>query len=234
MGSIGGGEVELEVIAAALASLEDGKPQIMEYNLVEQHGYVCGGSMRVYLEPNQVESRLVVIGAGHVGTALTALARFVGFHVTVIDERKEYACPELLPEANVIINVPLAEVLDRIDIHAATAIVITTPSFEQDFNAVRSVLKTAAGYIGLIGSKRKKEVLVETLVREGFSAADITRIIIPVGLAISAETPQEIAVSIIAQLIAMRNENEAQGDGNYACGGSVTPDGDLQTAATPR
>ena len=207
MGSIGGGGVELEVIAAALTALQNGKPQMMKFNLASDHGYVCGGSMRVYLEPNKIESRLVIMGAGHVGSALTALGRFAGFNVTVIDDRQEYACPELLPEANTIIVAQSPEALSQIDVHPATAIVIATPGFEQDFDAVCSALKTAAGYIGLIGSQRKKKVLVEALTREGFSVDDIARIKIPVGLAINAETPEEIAVSIVAQLIGFRNGN---------------------------
>jgi len=227
MGTVGGGRLEQEVIAAALITVKDGKPRIISFELTEQFGHVCGGSMLVYLEPNKVESRLVIIGAGHVGVALAALARFAGYHVTVIDERKEYASPALLPDANEIVAAPPAEALSRIDVNAATSIVIATPGFEQDFDAVRSALKTSAGYIALIGSKRKKGVLAETLAREGFGADEIARVIIPAGLAIKAETPQEIAVSIIAQLIGQRRGNGAQGIGNTACGGCVTPDGNL-------
>lgn len=209
MGSVGGGQVEKEVIAAALVAMQDGKPWTAEFKLTEPYGHVCGGSMRVYLEPNRVEHKLVIVGAGHVGTALTALARFAGYHVTVLDERKEYANPELLPEANEIFAEPPEKALSRIEVHAATAIVIATPDFEQDFDAVRAALKTAAGYIGLIGSKRKKEVLAATLLREGYGADQIARVTIPAGLAITAETPQEIAVSIIAQLIQQRRGSAA-------------------------
>ncbi len=234
MGSVGGGRAEQEVIAAALIMIRDDKPQIMEFELVEQYGYVCGGSMRVYLEPNSIEHRLVIIGAGHVGTSLTALARFAGFHVTVIDERKEYACTERLPEANEIIAVPSSEALSRIDVNHATQIVIATPGFEQDFDAVRAALKTPAAYIGLIGSNRKKKVLADTLAREGFGGDEIARVTIPAGLAIKAETPQEIAISIIAQLISQRRGNGAQGIGTNACGGCITPNGNLQATAATR
>lgn len=227
LGSVGGGRVEQEVIAAALAALQDDRPRTVECILTEQYGHVCGGSMRVYLEPTTVESRLVIIGAGHIGTALAAQARFAGYRVTVIDERREYASPCLLPEANEIINEPPAEALSRIDVNAATAIVIATPNFEQDFTAVRSALKTAAGYIGLIGSSRKKKVLSETLTREGFSADNIARVIIPAGLAIKAETPQEIAVSIIAQLIWQKRGDGAHGICTTAGSGCGTSDGDL-------
>lgn len=160
--------------------------------------------MRIYLEPTMVEPRLVIIGAGHVGTALTTLARFAGYHVTVMDERRTYANPKRLPEANQIFAAPPEKVFRRIDVNAATAIVIATPDFEQDFATVRAALKTAAGYIGLIGSARKRDVLAETLAREGYAADQIARVTIPTGLAINAETPQEIAVSIIAQLIQRR------------------------------
>lgn len=204
MGSVGGGRVEQEVIAAALAALQDTRPRTMDFRLTEQYGHVCGGSMRIYLDPTMVESRLVIIGAGHVGTALTALARFAGYHVTVVDERRTYADPKRLPEAHQIFAATPARAFRRIAVNAATAIVIATPDFEQDFAAVRAALKTAAGYIGLIGSARKRDVLTETLAREGYAADQIARVTIPTGLAINAETPQEIAVSIIAQLIQQR------------------------------
>lgn len=205
MGTVGGGRVELEIIAAALVAVQDGRPRLVSFELTEQYGHVCGGNMRVYLEPNRPESRLVIIGAGHVGAALAALARFAGFHVTVIDERTEYACPERLPEADEIVAAPGAEALGRLKTGVATAIVIATPSHEQDFAAVRAALRTPAGYIGMVGSNRKKRVLEELLTREGYGTEEMGRVISPVGLAIKAETPREIAVSIIAQLIEFRN-----------------------------
>lgn len=231
MGTVGGGAVEQEVIAASLAATRDGRPRMATFELTERYGHVCGGTMRVYLEPNRIEPRLLVVGAGHVGSALAVLARFAGFHVTVIDEREEYACRQRLPDANRIVAAAAADALPALDVSAATAIVIATAGFEQDFAAVRSALKTAAGYIGMIGSKRKRAVLEETLAGEGYHAQEIARVTSPVGLEIGAETPQEIAVSIMAQLIAFRSGNGKYGVGNRTGGGRVAPDGDLQAAA---
>jgi xanthine dehydrogenase accessory factor len=209
MGSVGGGKVEQEVIAAALIAIREGKPRIESFELTKQYGHVCGGALRVYLEPNNIDPRLVVIGAGHIGAALTALARFVGFHVTVIDEREEYACPERLPEENEIVAEPVAKAMEGLDVEIATAIVIATTGFEQDLTAVQAALQTTAGYIGVVGSTRKKCLLEETLRHEGYGTDKIARVIIPAGLAIRSETPQEVAVSIIAQLIEFRRGNGA-------------------------
>lgn len=208
IGSVGGGRVEREVISAALSAIKDGKPRIESFELTEQFGHVCGGAMRIYLEPNLAEYRLVIIGAGHIGAALTPLARFAGFHVTVIDEREEYACTERLPAANDIIVASVAESLGQLDIGDTTAIVIATTGFEQDFDAVRAALKTTAGYIGVVGSKRKKSALLDTLAQEKYGAEQIARVTIPVGLDIKSETPQEIAFSIVAQLIECRRKND--------------------------
>ena len=204
LGSVGGGRVEQEVIVSALAALRDGQPRQISFRLTERYNHVCGGFMGIFLEPNAAPYRLVIAGAGHIGTALTALGNFAGFHVTVLDERPEFASFERFPEADAVISGPVVEALEGLAVNDTTAIVIATAGFEQDFGVVRAALKTPAGFIGMIGSNRKRAVLATTLAQEGFDAASAARVTIPVGLDIRAETPQEIAVSIVAQLIAFR------------------------------
>ena len=201
LGSIGGGAVEKQVVADALAVLRERRPRLEEFRLTEKHGHVCGGTMRIYLEPNAIAPRLIVVGAGHVGAALGVAAAFAGFRLTFIDERPDYACAQRLPAAEAIVCAPPEIALAELAIDATCAIVIATPTYAQDFAAVRAALASPARFIGVIGSRRKRAVLVATLTQEGYGSAEIERVQIPVGIAIGAQTPQEIAISIVAQLI---------------------------------
>jgi xanthine dehydrogenase accessory factor len=230
LGTVGGGRVELETIEAALAAIDEGRPRTVPFTLTEENGHVCGGSLLVYIEPSAPSPRLLVIGAGHVGKALTSAAKFAGFRVTVADERPEFANSNQLPDADEILVVPSAEAPLRVPVDPATFIVITTTGFEQDFVAVRSALATHARYIGCIGSARKRETLVKTLVAEGYSPEQIGRVTIPVGLPIGAETPAEIAVSIVAQLIRARRDHATTRCGDHPGSRAVAADGELQAA----
>jgi xanthine dehydrogenase accessory factor len=231
LGTVGGGRVEMETIEAALAALASGAPCMLPFTLTEEYGHVCGGRLLVYIEPANPAAHLLIIGAGHVGRALASAARGAGFRVTVTDDRPEYATREQVPDAEEVHVGELSGLLDRLPVSAGTCIVITTTGFEKDFAAVRAALATPAGYLGVIGSKRKKEVLVQTLTAEGYAPSDIDRLTIPVGLAIGAETPAEIAVSIVAQLIQERRQHGATRIGDTAGRRAVPADGPLQTIA---
>jgi xanthine dehydrogenase accessory factor len=230
LGTVGGGKVELEVIAASREVLASGVPRTVPITLIEENGHVCGGKLLVYIEPNAIRPRLLIIGAGHVGAALAAAAKLAGFQVAVADERPEYASRDRLPAADAIFAGEAAEFLAGEGVAGADAVVITTTGFETDFSAVRAALATPARYIGVIGSRRKRDVLMRTLSDEGFTSGDLGRIVIPVGLAIGAETPAEIAVSIVAQLIATRRNHGASGVGASPRRGVVAADGDVQAA----
>jgi xanthine dehydrogenase accessory factor len=204
LGTVGGGRIEQETIEAARAALSDGEPRTLEFILTEEHGYACGGSMSLFVEPQGRRPLLVMFGAGHVGRAVSALARGCGFRVVVVDERPDCAVPPLLPGADEIICAPIAEAFGRLKLDRGSFAVIATPGHLHDFDAVRGCLAAETGFIGLLGSRRKREALLQTLEKEGFDAARRARIITPVGLDIGAQTPEEIAVSIVAQLIALR------------------------------
>jgi xanthine dehydrogenase accessory factor len=231
LGTVGGGRLELETVEAALATLQHGEPRTLPFDLTEEYGHVCGGRLLVYVEPALPAPHLLIVGAGHVGRALTTAARGAGFRVTVADDRPDYATREQLPEADEVHLGEGAELLGRLPVGAGTCVVITTTGFEKDFAAVRAALATPAGYIGVIGSKRKREVLVQTLTAEGYAPSDIGRVTIPVGLAIGAETPAEIAVSIVAQLIRERRRHGAASIGDSPGRRAIPADGELQTAA---
>jgi xanthine dehydrogenase accessory factor len=204
LGTVGGGRIEKETIDAALAALADGESRTLEFVLTEEHGYACGGCMSVFVEPQGRRPLLVMFGAGHVGKAVTELASKCGFRVTVIDERPECTSSQLLPGADRIICSPVIAALTDLKLDRESFVVIATPGHLHDFDAVRGCLYTETGFIGLLGSRRKRATLLQTLEAEGFDAAQRERVITPVGLDIGAQTPEEIAVSIIAQLISIR------------------------------
>ena len=160
--------------------------------------------MRIFLEPNIPPCRLVIAGGGHVGAALAVLGRFAGFRITVLDERPEFASRERFPEADEIVCAPPAAALETLGIKAHSAIVIATAGFEQDFSVARAALRSDAGFIGMIGSRRKRDKIYQALREEGFSQRDIDRVHSPIGMDIAAETPAELAVSIVGELIQVR------------------------------
>jgi len=204
LGTVGGGRIELETMAAASVALISGDTQTLEFVLTEEYGYACGGRMTVFIEPQGRRPLLVMFGAGHVGRALTAVAHGCGFRVTVVDERPDWADPALLPGADRVICTPVTDAFNSLTLDRESFVVIATPGHLHDFAAVRGCLSTEAGFIGLLGSRRKRETLLQTLETEGYDAGQRTRIVIPVGLDIGAQTPEEIAVSIVAQLISLR------------------------------
>ena len=235
MGTLGGGCLEAEVIQASLEAMKDGSPQTIPFELTEkQGGLVCGGKVLVYIEPIIPEPHLVILGAGHVGKALSKVARFSGFRVTVFDDRSEYANKENIPDANDIIVSDFENVFSKVPIERNAYIVIATRGHNHDIDALKSSLKTEAGYIGLLGSKRKKALLFKTLREEGFSEKDINRVITPVGLAIGSVTPEEIAISIMAQMIQYRRGNADSGFSHSSCSRIVKEDRTVKTASSPR
>ena len=204
LGTVGGGRVEKETVEAALGALRDETPRTLDYVLTAENGFACGGSMSVYIEPQGRRPLLIMFGAGHVGRALTALAHGCGFRVLVVDERPDCATETLLPGADQVICTPLREAFDRLQLGPEDLVIIATPGHLSDFDAVRGSLASGAGFIGLLGSRRKRETLLKTLEDEGFDDGQRARVVTPVGLDIGAQTPEEIAVSIVGQLIAIR------------------------------
>jgi xanthine dehydrogenase accessory factor len=232
LGTLGGGCVEADVVQHSLMVLKDGLPRTVPFELTEKDGgLVCGGTLLVYIEPVYADPRLVILGAGHVGKAVARLARFSGFRVTVADDRPEHANRDGVPDAHEIVVNEFETVFDRVPADRGTFILIATRGHNHDLDAVKAALRTGAGYIGLLGSKRKKGLLLNALRDAGFPQADLARVIIPVGLPIGSVTPEEIAVSIMAQIIQHRREHAPRGLSGPSCGGVVAQDG--KSEATP-
>ena len=235
MGTLGGGCIEADVAAYARMAMQDGQPRTVPFELTEKEGgLVCGGTLTVYIEPVFADPRMVVLGAGHVGKALAKLARFAGFQVTVADDRAQFANRDNIPDAHELVVSEFPDVFSSIPVNRGTYLVVATRGHNHDFEAVQAALRTNAGYIGLLGSRRKKGILINTLKAAGFPQEDIQRVIIPVGLPIGSVSPEEIAVSIMAQIIQHRREHAPTGLGDRSCGGVVAQDGPVQTAPSPR
>ncbi len=211
-GSVGGGELESRVITAALESIQDAQPRRLEYNMSEpERGDpgVCGGTVEVYLEPIVPRPILLIIGAGHVGRAVAHLAYWLGYRVLVSDDRPEFCNPEVIPEAAEFFPLPFEELTDQIEITPWTYVVLTTRSVDIDVPGLPKILDTPAAYIGVIGSKRRWETTRQQLEDRGVSNEKIARVQSPMGIEINAETPEEIAVSIMAEIIQIRRRAEA-------------------------
>jgi len=152
------------------------------------------------------EPRLIILGAGHLGKSLSAAAKFAGFRVIVADDREEYANRENLPDADEILVNDFENVFSRIPVDRNTWVVIATRGHDNDFVSLKGALRTEACYIGLLGSRRKRALLLNNLEKEGFSKIDIERVVTPVGLPIGSVSPEEIAISIMAQIIQQRRQ----------------------------
>jgi len=213
-GTIGGGCVENEVAAQALKLLKDGEKgvHVNSYNLIEEEfdgiGMSCGGKIDVAIEIMEPTVKLVIIGSGHLAQALSRMARMLDFEVAVVDPM---AKKESFPEAAQVVGEFVEKGLPKISIDQSTYVVILT-RHKDDIPALKSSLRTNAGYIGMIASRRRAALVFDQLLKEGFSKEQVGRVYSPVGLDIGAETPEEIAVSILGEMIKLRRlgrEHEA-------------------------
>jgi xanthine dehydrogenase accessory factor len=235
IGTLGGGCLEADVVQTCIMAMKDEEPRTLPFSLTEKEGgLVCGGAVLVYIEPVLIEPHLVILGAGHVGKALTKLARFAGFRVTVMDDRREFANPEQVPDAHELIVGDFSKACDTVTVGPGTYIVVATRGHNHDLDAVHSALRTNAGYIGLLGSRRKKALLKKTLEERGFTQEDISRVIIPVGLEIGSTTPEEIGISIMAQIVQQRRSHVSSRGRAGSCGRLVNEDGAVEAAAATR
>jgi xanthine dehydrogenase accessory factor len=209
MGTIGGGSVEKQVIEEALAVIRTGKPKKVAYHLqaAEELGMICGGDMEVFVEPIPVTSHLYIFGGGHIAVPLAKIAQITGFKISIIDERPEFANPERFPDATQTVTSDIAAAFDQLTVDRSSYIVIITHGHKGDEAALTGALKTPARYIGMIGSKEKNRAIFSHLLAKGYTRADLDRVHAPIGLRIKAQTPEEIAVSILAELIQERRSD---------------------------
>jgi len=208
LGTIGGGCVEAEVWTAAREVIETERPRYMDFNLGQDaaydNGLICGGQLQVYIEPVIPQPRAFIFGAGHISKSLAKAASLAGFSVIIIDDREQFANRERFPEAEEIYAAEYEETFAKLRIGSSSYIIIVTRGHRDDMRVLKWAVTTQARYIAMIGSKRKVISVVKELEKEGIPRTAFERISAPMGLEIGAVTPEEIAISVVAEMIAVR------------------------------
>lgn len=204
VGTIGGGEIEARVIKDALESLSTGESKILSFDLIDpQKGDpgICGGTQDVFIDPLVQPQDLIVIGGGHVGRAVVHLGDWLGFRVILSDDREEFCNPENAPGADLYIQCKPEELPKHLDISQRSALVLATRNSQVDIQGLPELLAVPSAYIGVISSRRRWRITREELVKAGIEEEKLDHIWAPIGLDIKAETPEEIALSILAEVI---------------------------------
>jgi len=219
LGTVGGGQLESLIIAASQAAIRDGQPRLENYSLAGPHEDavgVCGGEVEVFIEPILPPPTVLVLGCGHVGVAVAHLAKWLGFRVVVSDDREELCNPEHAPDADLCLPGEIAAVLSQTRVDSRTYVVAVTRGYSYDVDSVPILLKTETPYIGVIGSRRRWATAVKELQALGITDEQLQRIHSPIGLHLGAETPAEIAVSIMAEIIMLRNRGSVEPVGHLS------------------
>lgn len=213
-GSLGSEALTERIVQDAIAALREGKPKVLQYNpRGEVVGYGTPGTepgLDVFFEVLQGEPTLLIVGAGHIGQALARMAKMVGFRIVVVDDRLTHANQAFFPDADKIICRDFVEALQEYPLDYNTYIVLVTRGHKHDEVSLRVVISSPAAYVGMIGSRRRVTTVLRHLVEEGVPQALVERVYTPIGLDIGAETPAEIAVSILAELIKLRRGGTGQ------------------------
>lgn len=208
VGTIGGGCVEAEMSRRARQVLASRRPQLAGYDLTPEQagedGLVCGGRMQVFIEPIEGQPTLCLFGAGHVAQPLAHLAHLAGFRVEVLDDRPRFANAQRFPEAERVVVDDFTAGAAQLTLGPNTYAVVVTRGHKGDAEALRSVLGRGLRYVGLLGSRPKMVHVFQALVEQGLRLEELEQVHTPVGLDIGAQTPEEIAVSILAEMIAVR------------------------------
>ena len=208
--SIGGGLMEAKVIQKAKEIIRSGKAEILSLKLTQEEageeGALCGGQMEVFIEPLIPGERLFIFGAGHISYFLAPMASAVGFQLTIVDDREEFANKERFPQADQLIVDEFARATKEISPNELSYIVIVTRGHAYDEQVLHWALSTKARYIGMIGSQSKVRTIFNNLQGKGITKEELKKVYAPIGLDIGAQSPAEIAVCILAQLIEIRRK----------------------------
>jgi len=199
LGSLGDSSLDAEVRNAAVEILKEGTPKLLE---LQKTGQTLASL--VFVEPITPQPTVYIFGAGHIGFAVSKIAKMTGFRVSVIDDRPAYACAARFPEADEFFVEDPADMVPRLNLNKVSCLVIACRGHLEDQRVLAQVVNTAAGYIGMLGSRKKTKTVFANLKAEGVTQAALDRIHSPIGIPISTETPEEIAVSIMAEIIDIR------------------------------
>ena len=207
VGTVGGGGTEHQIRQKASEVMRSGEPQIVRFDLSGKDGslaMICGGQMEVFLEPIMPSETLYLFGAGHTSQRTAAMAKMLGFRVVVIDPRPEYNNPDRLPDADSLVVEEYDTAFTKLSVDENSYIVIYTTGHVVDEQCLHFAVGTKAKYIGMIGSKKKAKEVKERLQQKGVSSEQLGKVHSPIGLDIGAETPEEIAISIMAEITKVR------------------------------
>jgi xanthine dehydrogenase accessory factor len=213
MGTVGGGCVEAEVWNAAREVIETEKPRHLSFSLGQDAAYdeglICGGQLNIFVEPVIPQPRAFIFGGGHVSKGISKIATLAGFSTSIIDNREAFANAERFPEAEATYAAEYEDVFPKLPVNSTSYIIIVTRGHRDDMRVLRWAVNTPAKYIAMIGSKRKTIAVVHELEKEGIPREAFDKVFAPMGLEIGAEMPEEIAISVVAEMIAVRRAPEA-------------------------
>jgi xanthine dehydrogenase accessory factor len=213
MGTVGGGCVEAEVWNAAREVIETEKPRHLSFSLGQDAAYdeglICGGQLNIFVEPVIPQPRAFIFGGGHVSKGISKIATLAGFSTSIIDNREAFANKERFPEAEATYAEEYEDVFPKLPVNSSCYIIIVTRGHRDDMRVLRWAVNTPARYIAMIGSKRKTISVVHELEKEGISREAFDKVFAPMGLEIGAEMPEEIAISVVAEMIAVRRAPDA-------------------------
>jgi xanthine dehydrogenase accessory factor len=212
-GTVGGGCVEGQVLAAAREVMRSGKPKHLSFELnqdaAQENGLICGGQVEIYVEPVLPEPVAFLFGAGHVSKSLSAIASIAGFSTVIVDDRESFANRARFPEADEIHAGDYETVFPKLSINDSSFVLIVTRGHKDDLRVLRLAAATSARYVAMIGSRKKVLETVRLLAAEGLPESALERIHAPMGLDIGAITPEEIAVAVVAEMIAVRRNAQS-------------------------
>jgi xanthine dehydrogenase accessory factor len=213
MGTVGGGCVEAEVWNAAREVIDTEKPKNLSFSLGQDAAYdeglICGGQLNIFVEPVIPQPQAFIFGGGHVSKSISKVATIAGFSTIIVDNREAFANPERFPEADATYAEEYEDVFLKLPVTASSYLIIVTRGHRDDMRVLRWAVTTQARYIAMIGSKRKTISVIHELEHEGFPRDAFERIFAPMGLEIGAQSPEEIAISVVAEMIAVRRSPDA-------------------------
>jgi len=206
-GTVGGGSLEHSVVQQSIQAIRDNVSKEINFDLTDD-GMMCGGKVRIYIKVFAPAERLIICGGGHIGQKLYQLGVIQGFSVSIIDDRAEFANRANFPDASDVVHGDVYAVLTEMNIDESCYIAIATRSHETDQQALKAVAETRASYIGMIGSKRKVKTLIDNLKAEGISEQSLNNVYAPMGLDIATVKTEEIALSIISEIMLVKNNGQ--------------------------
>ncbi len=210
LGTIGGGCMEAGVWQEAMKVMKGNKPKTIHFDLTgreaEESGMICGGVMDIYIEPILPTPKVFIFGGGHVSLFVCRMSHMIGFQVAVIDDRPLFANQERFPEAEEVIAEEFPLALPKLLVNSSAYLVIVTRGHAYDQEVLEWALSKEVKYIGMIGSRKKIQTVFQNLREKGFTPGQLQRVHAPIGLNIGALTPEEIAVSIVAEMIQVHRE----------------------------